>query len=90
MHPRQNKLPQEIEDLWLAGLADAEIDAADALLYLIEGEKGSSGYSARYLHRGLHIYPDGEAEEIRPLLDEMNSDECIGAYRVVVFMDPHA
>lgn len=42
---------------------------------------------ARYLHRGLHIYPDGEAEEIRPLPDEMNSDECIGAYRVVVFMD---
>jgi hypothetical protein len=87
MHPRQPDLPHDIEEVWLAALADAQIDADDALLYLLDGEQGSNGYGARYLHRHLHIYPEGEAEEIHPLLDEMNDGACIDAYRIVVFRD---
>lgn len=87
MHPRQGELPPEIEEVWLAALADAEIHPDEALLYVLDGEQGSNGYSARYLHRGLHIYLDGEAEEIHPLLVEINDDACIDAYRVVVFRD---
>jgi hypothetical protein len=87
VHPRQSELPPEIEEVWLAALADAEMPPDEALLYLLDGEQGSNGYSARYLHRGLQIYPDGEAEEIHPLLVEMNDDACIDAYRVVVFQD---
>jgi hypothetical protein len=87
VHPRQGELPPEIEEVWLAALADGEIHPDEALLYILDGEQGSNGYGARYLHRGLHIYPNGEAEEIHPLLDEMNHDACIDAYRVVVFQD---
>jgi hypothetical protein len=87
VHPRQRELPQDIEEVWLAALADAEMEPNDALLYVLDGEQGSNGYGARYLHRDLHIYPEGEAEEIHPLLDEMNDETCIDGYRVVVFRD---
>jgi len=85
VHPRQGELPPEIEEVWLAALADAEIHPDEALQYVLDGEQGSNGYGARYLHRGLHIYPDGEADEIHPLLTEMNDDACIDAYRVVEY-----
>jgi hypothetical protein len=71
----------------LAALDDAGIASSDALLYVLEGEKGSNGYAARYLYRHLEVQPEGEAEEIHPLLAEMNGDECIDAYRFVVFED---
>lgn len=87
MHPRQQALPGEIEAIWLAALADADIDADDALLYLVEGEKGSNGYAARYLYRHRAVDPEDEADEIRLLIDEMNTRACIGAHRVVVFTD---
>jgi hypothetical protein len=87
VHPRQPELPDDVEQVLIAALADAEINLDDALLYLLDGEQGSNGYEARYLHRGLHINAEGEAEEIHPLLDEMNDDACIDAYRIVVFRD---
>ena len=87
VHPRQRELPPEIEEVWLEALADAELGGDQALVYVVDGEKGSTGYGARYLHPGLYIRPDGEADEIRPLLDEMNDDSCIDAYRVVVFTE---
>jgi hypothetical protein len=87
MHPRQSELPPEIQEVWLAALADAEIDPNDALLYLLEGTEGSNGYGAQYLYRGLRINAEGEAGEIHPLLDEMNDDTCIDAYRIVVFRE---
>jgi hypothetical protein len=87
MHPRQQPLTREVEEVWLAALADVEIDANEALLYLIDGEKGSNGYSGRYLYRHREIHRDEEADEIHPLLDEMNSDDCIDAHRIVVFKD---
>lgn len=70
----------------MAALADAEIDSADVLLYTLKGESGG-GYGARYLHRGLHIHPEGEAEELHPLLEEMNEEACIDAYRIAVFTE---
>jgi hypothetical protein len=87
VHPRQRELPPEIGETRLAGLADAEIDPDEALLYVLGGEKGSNGYGARYLHRHLHIDPEGETVEIHPFLDEMNHEDCIDTYRTVVFTD---
>ena len=87
MHSQQRGLLPEIEGVWLAALEDAAIEASDALLYALDGESGSSGEGARYLYRGMKIVADQEAEEIHLLLDEMNGDDCIGAYRVVVFTD---
>ena len=86
MHPRQRPLPPEITNVWLAALANAEIDPTEALLYTLDGQSGI-GYAARYLYRGMQIHADGEPVEIHPLLEEMNGDDCIGAYRVVVFTD---
>jgi hypothetical protein len=86
MHPRQRQLPPEVEEVWLAALADAAIDADDALLYLLDGESGD-GYGARYLYRHMRIDADGEPEEIQPLLDDLNDEQSIDAYRVVVFTE---
>ena len=90
VHPRQQPLPRGIEALWVAALADAEIDPDDALLYLVDGEQGSNGYAARYLYRYLELHPEGEPQEIHPLLAAMNDDDCIDTYRVVVFKDRRA
>jgi hypothetical protein len=86
MHPRQSPLPSAIEEIWLAALADVEINAEDALLYTLKGESGG-GYNARYLHRGLEIHPEGEPEQLHPLLEAMNDAACIDACRVAVFTD---
>jgi hypothetical protein len=87
MHPRQRKLPPEIEELWLEALADADLNPDDALLYLLDGEKSSHGNAGRYLHRHLRIDPENEAPEIGPILDEANHDDCIDQHRIVVFTD---
>jgi len=87
MHPQQQALPAEIEEVWLATLADAEVDPDDALLYLVDGENGSTGHAARYLYQHRELHPEGEPEEIHQLLTEMNNDDCIDAHRVVVFKD---
>jgi hypothetical protein len=87
VHPRQRELTPEIEEVWLASLADAEVDPDEALLYVLDGVKGSDGYGARYLYRHLEIHPEEEAVEIQPLLDEMNADDCIDAYRVAIYRE---
>jgi hypothetical protein len=85
MHPRQHSLPPAIEALWLAALADAAIDPHEALLFVLDGDKDSNDFGGRHFHRHLQIYPEAEAIEIHPLLDELNDDECIDSHRIVVF-----
>jgi hypothetical protein len=87
VHPRQRPLEPEIEEVWLAALADAGIDADEALLYPLEGRQSESGYGARYLARHLELRSEDDWPELEPLLEEMNADECIDAYRIVVFTE---
>jgi hypothetical protein len=76
-----------VEPFLVAALAHAGIDAGDALLYPLEGSQSKSGYSARSLARHLELQPEAEWPELEPFLDEMNHDECIDNYRIVVFTE---
>lgn len=87
VHQRQRSLAPEIEEVWLAALADAGIGAREALLYPLEGRQSQSGFSARYLVRHLELQPEAAWPELEPLLQEMNDEECIDAYRIVVFTE---
>jgi hypothetical protein len=87
VHPRQRPLPPEIEAVWLAALAHAEIDPDEALLYALKGQQSQSGYSARYLARHLELHAEADFPELEPLLEEMNDEECIDAYRIVVWTE---
>jgi hypothetical protein len=86
VHPQQRALEPEIEEIWIAATADAGLDVDQCLLYLLDGRESESGYSGWHFHAGLHIY---EAEhfgaEVNGLLEEMNSEECIDATRIIVW-----
>lgn len=86
MHPQQHELTQEIEGVWLAALAHAEVEPNTALLYTLAGANGDE-FGAKYLYRGMRIHAEAEPAAIHPLLNDMNSEACIDAYRVVVFTD---
>lgn len=86
MHPRQRELPSGIEKVWLAALDDTEIDPAAALIYTLDGETGDE-YTAYWYPRGTWIPANGEPNAIHLPLDEMNHDDCIGADRIVVYID---
>lgn len=88
MHPQQRALTPEIEEIWIAATADAALDVEQCLLYVLEGRESETGYSGLHFNAGLHIY---EAEhfgaEVNALLDEMNSEACIDATRIIVWSD---
>jgi hypothetical protein len=68
VHPRQRPLAPAIEEVWLAALADTDIDAGEALLYPLEGQQSQSGYGARYLARHLELQPEPDCP---------NSSRCL-------------
>lgn len=86
MHLRQRPLPSDIESVWLAALADAEIDPAGALLYCFPGSE-CGGYNAHTWMRSHTISQDGALSDLSQTLSEMNDEECIDAYRVALWMD---
>jgi hypothetical protein len=88
VHPQQRPLDPQIEEIWLDAVADAGLDPNECLLYVLDGTKSETGYSGWHLQRGLHIY---EAEQfgadVNASLPELNSKDCIGAVRVIIWRD---
>src|SRR6266536_1834166 len=86
MHPEQRPLAAEIEEIWLAAVEDAGLNADECLLYVFDGPKSETGYSGWHFQRVLHIYESEQfGEEVKALLPELNSEECIDAVRILVW-----
>lgn len=85
MHPRQMPLPSSVGELWQSALADANGDPARALLFVLPGEQSSNGFSARHWLGRQVIDSTLEPDELQPLVQEMNVEECLDARRVVIW-----
>jgi hypothetical protein len=86
MHQRQPPISPAVETLWLAALADAEIDPAHALLYCFPGSDCGGTSAQTWLH-SIQIAPSPDLIDVTPVLSNMNSDSCIDAYRVALWTD---
>jgi hypothetical protein len=87
VHQRQPPLRPDIEAVWLAALADADVDPGGALLYVLDGPDSQSGCGAWCLARHFTLEPGGEVPELDSLLSEMNNEDCVDAYRIVVWSE---
>jgi hypothetical protein len=88
MHPEQPELALEIEEVWLAALADAELNPDECLLYVFDGAESQTGYGGLHFARGVHIYESERfAGEVNDLLPVLNADERIGAVRILVWRE---
>lgn len=86
MHSRQRPLSPDIEQVWLAVLADAGIDASQALLWTFPGSKSErEGWGAVYWTRGLDVCDEGS--DLSAVLSNVNDPKCIRAIRVGVWTD---
>jgi hypothetical protein len=87
VHPRQALLEPAFEEVWLAALADSEIDSDDAIVFPLRGVRSSVEHvSAMTWPRPWRIDP-GASPELDALLAEMNDDACIRSIRVAVWTD---
>jgi hypothetical protein len=88
VHPEQPALEPEIEEIWLAACADAGLDPADCLLYVLDGTQSQTGYSGMHFQRVLRVYESEQfGDDINAMLDELNADERIDATRILVWRD---
>jgi hypothetical protein len=88
VHPRQRPLNLEVEAIWIAAVADADLDLNACLLYVVDGAKSETGYSGWHFAAGVHIYENEDlGGTLVQLLPELNSDECIDAIRVVIWRE---
>jgi hypothetical protein len=85
LHREQPALEPHIEETWVAALADAAVDPAEALLYAFDGDQSSDGYRGWAFPRGRTLYPNGQLPELDPLLPTLNQPECIDAYRIAMW-----
>jgi hypothetical protein len=87
LHPHQPDLPPQIEESWVTALEDAAVPVDQGLLYIFDGEQSQNGYGAHYFARGLLLQPDPDMPDVDHLLDDMNADACIDAYRIAIWTD---
>ena len=87
VHPRQPDLGPELQELWLAALADAGIGEDEALLIPVGAAEDSRGNGACFWRRHEELDADGLPDEVRPFLDDLNADESLGAYRLSLATD---
>lgn len=85
MHSLQPALDPEIEELWLAAVADARIDANDAIVFTLPGIAATvERVCAMTWPRPFRIDPGG-SPELDALLAVMNNPRCIRSARVALW-----
>jgi hypothetical protein len=77
----------EITGIWAAALEDAGFDPADAKLYAFEGTRAPNQVGGVSWPRGMTITAPAEVEALANQLDDANSPQARGLWRVGVWLE---